>query len=222
MTFEGFRLKFRSLYIRLTKKMRNKKIKDKNFTIISNNCWGGMIYESYNLQKQSPTVGLFFMAKDYIKFLSHFEDYLKADLLFINPKESKYYTEVKSHLNYGNYPVGKLSIYQNGIQEDIEIFFMHYHGEQEARDKWIRRCKRINMDRLLIKFNDQNGCTEEDIVAFEELPFKNKILFSVNKYSNYKSVVTIKAPKKHSFIKASYEPFGNNKYININNLLNHL
>ena len=34
--------------------VRNKKLKNKDFTIISNNCWGGMIYEVYGLQKTSP------------------------------------------------------------------------------------------------------------------------------------------------------------------------
>ena len=48
---------------------RQNELNNKDFTIISNNCWGGMIYESYNLEKQSPTVGLFFMAKDYIDFI---------------------------------------------------------------------------------------------------------------------------------------------------------
>ena len=34
-----------------------------------------MVYESFNLPKQSPTVGLFFMADEYIKFLQAFPDY---------------------------------------------------------------------------------------------------------------------------------------------------
>ena len=71
-----FRLKFAN-------KRRNK-INNDNFTIISNNCWGGMIYESYNLQKQSPTIGLFFKSSDYIKFISNLEYYLSQDLKFIH------------------------------------------------------------------------------------------------------------------------------------------
>ena len=46
-------------------------VKKNTPTIFSNNCWGGMIYESYNLPKNSPTVGLFFFADDYIFFLEH-------------------------------------------------------------------------------------------------------------------------------------------------------
>ena len=58
----------------------NKKIKDKEFTIISNNCWGGMIYESYGLQKQTPTVGLFIMPDDYIKFLRNLREYVSQEI----------------------------------------------------------------------------------------------------------------------------------------------
>lgn len=222
MTVEGLRLKLRKIYINITKKLRGKKIKDKNFTIISNNCWGGVIYESYGLQKQSPTVGLFFMAKDYIKFLSHLDDYLNADLSFISPGDSVYASEMQFHNNFGNYPVGKLSIRGGGVEESVEIFFLHYYSEKEAKEKWIRRCKRINRDKLLIKFNDQNGCTEWDIKKFDELPYKNKICFTVKKYPQYKSVVTVKAPKNHKFIRASYEPFGKNKYADINDLVKNL
>lgn len=69
MTYEGFRLKVSKYWRKGLAKERQKKLLGKDFTIISNNCWGGMIYESYNLPKNSPTVGLFFFAEDYIRFL---------------------------------------------------------------------------------------------------------------------------------------------------------
>lgn len=40
----------------------------REFTIISNNCWGGTVYESYGLPKQSPTVGMFVMPRDFETF----------------------------------------------------------------------------------------------------------------------------------------------------------
>lgn len=90
-SIEAIRLKFRNdIYIPLTCKHRGRKLKNTNFTIISNNCWGGMIYESYNLPKESPTVGLFFMAKDYIEFLSDLKGYINGKLTFINPEESRW------------------------------------------------------------------------------------------------------------------------------------
>lgn len=59
-TYEGIRLKGLEYKRVLFAKYRKKKLINSNFSIISNNCWGGMVYESYNLPKQSPTVGLFF------------------------------------------------------------------------------------------------------------------------------------------------------------------
>lgn len=57
---------------------------------------------------------------------------------------------------------------------------MHYHSEQEAREKWERRIQRINWDKLLVKFNDQNGCTETEVEKFMSLPFKNKLFLLVS------------------------------------------
>lgn len=187
MTIEGIRLKVIAFKRKKLAKFRRKRINKSRFTIISNNCWGGETYESYNLIKQSPTVGLFFWACDYIKFISNIQYYLDQPLKFIDPKKSKYYERVKLTHGYGTYPVARLG--------DIEIFFMHYSSEKQVIEKWNRRIKRIDWDHILYKFNDQNGCTEEDIKKFVKLPLKNKICFTVNdKYSCFPNVVKIKAP----------------------------
>lgn len=157
-----------------------------------------MLYKSYYLPKESPTVGLFIMASDYIKFISDLKGYLKSELTFIDPADSKWFEEVSDDKRYGTYPVGKL--------KDIEIFFLHYHSEDEARNKWLRRIKRINWDRLLIKFNDQNGCTCKDW----DVPDPQHVIVKINQFP------------KHDFIMASYEPFGKNKYIDLDKLVNSL
>lgn len=48
-----------------------------------------MIYECYNLPKESPTVGMFFITKDYIEFLSDLKGYVSGKLTFIKPEESR-------------------------------------------------------------------------------------------------------------------------------------
>lgn len=73
---EGLRLKVLKYWRVGLADWRKKQLKSTDFTIISNNCWGGMIYESYNLPKESPTVGMFFMARDYIEFLSDLKGYV--------------------------------------------------------------------------------------------------------------------------------------------------
>ena len=85
---ETFRLKFRNLiYLPLTKTQRRKKLREDNFTIISNNCWGGTVYESYGIKKMSPTVGMFIMPEDYLKFVANLEHYLAQPLEFIDPED---------------------------------------------------------------------------------------------------------------------------------------
>lgn len=50
-TYEGLRLKVLKYWRVGLANWRKKQLKSTDFTIISNNCWGGMIYESYNLKK---------------------------------------------------------------------------------------------------------------------------------------------------------------------------
>ena len=220
---ESIRLKFRNrIYIPLTCKERGRRLKDKNFTIISNNCWGGTVYEAYNLPKGSPTVGLFFMSKDYIEFLSDLKGYVEGELSFIKPEESRWknYEEVGGDERFGTYPIGLLS---NG-KNTVEVFFLHYHNEKEAYDKWTRRIGRINWKRLLVKFNDQNGCTESELRHFNNLPYTNKLFFTCNKWQNFpdKYGVYIKQFPKSKTMRASYEPFGKNRKINVTEILNSL
>ena len=171
--YEEIRRRARGRWRKYFAKYRASALKQREFTIISNNCWGGTIYESYNLPKMSPTVGLFIMADDYIRFCSDLKGYLAKELTFIPPTQSVHFEELQNTNNFGKYPVGLLG--------DVEIMFLHYHSEQEAKEKWERRCKRINWDKMIVKFNDQNGCTYKEAQAFFELPLKNKLFFTVHR-----------------------------------------
>jgi len=212
MLVEKYRLNLRKIYIKFTADLRRLLLTQKDFTIISNNCWAGTIYQSFGLQYRTPTIGLYFMASDYIDFLSDLKYYASLPLKFIAPEKSKYWEIIKNDKNIGKYPIKKL--------DNVEIFFLHYKDENEARIKWEKRCKRIDYSELLVKFNDQNLCNVSHLVAFEGLPFKNKICFTVKNYENLKSTIYIRCPKKYTEIPASYEPFGNSHYINITNFLN--
>lgn len=215
MTYEGLRLKVSKIIRIKLSKQRARKLNRRSFTIISNNCWGGMIYESYGLIKQSPTVGLFFMADDYIKFIKNLKSNVSAELRFIPPEKSKWYSEVRSDPRYGSYPVGILN-------NDIEIFFLHYHSEEEAESKWRRRCERINWSNLIIKFNDQNGCTRENVLDFLSTDFSNKLFFTVKNWSidDTNTIIKIKQPFEKKHILASYEPFGKSRYIDVTRYIN--
>lgn len=104
----------------------------------------------------------------------------------------------------------------------IEIFFLHYHSEAEARVKWERRCRRINWDRLLVKFNDQNGATQKTIDEFLHIPY-DKLFFSCKKWERMTSdCFVIFQPPCYPTITASHEPFGRSRYIDITKKINSL
>lgn len=52
-TYEGLRLKILKYWRVGLANQRKKQLKSTDFTVISNNCWGGMIYESYNLPNEN-------------------------------------------------------------------------------------------------------------------------------------------------------------------------
>ena len=58
-------------YHKIIKWIRSNAIKNKSVTVISNNCWGGFMYQSCNLPYNSPLIGLYFYAPEYIKFLEN-------------------------------------------------------------------------------------------------------------------------------------------------------
>lgn len=214
---ETLRLKFRNkIYIPLTAKSRRKKLKIEDFTIISNNCWGGTIYESYGIKKMSPTVGMFIMPEDYLKFCEKFDYYISQSLVFINPDSSKWKTQLCQKSNWNTYRIGRLA--------DIELHMLHYHDENIALKKWNSRIMRINKKRILYKFNDQNGATPDHIRRFIELPLKNRLCFVASK--NYRvndEVILIKQPSRYvNGIMASREPFGKTKYIDMTEYINRL
>lgn len=143
----------------------------KDFSIISNNCWGGVVYDYFGLQYQSPTVGLFFLSDDYLRFVANLEKYLNMNMDFIPAKEANRYDECKGYISaLGNYPIGRLG--------DLNLHFLHYKSEEEAYNKWNRRKARINWNKLIVKNSTQNLWTEEEMRKFSRMPYNNLVLFS--------------------------------------------
>lgn len=145
-------------------------------SIICTNCLGGRIMQDLGMQYNTPTLGLFFVYPDYIEFLSNLRYYIQeASLEFITQSRYEEYNRRRANWAFP-YPIGILD-------NKVEIHFLHYHSVEEAKDKWIRRAKRINWNKLLIIGIDQNSCTEKDIIAFDRLPYKNRVFFSSRQVS---------------------------------------
>lgn len=186
--------KIKNAYIKIKKQCLcfclRRKLKYKDFSIISNNCWGGLIYQKFGLRYSSPTIGLFILDEDYLKFVERLDYYLSLPLNFIEPRNSKNYNLLYKERNQEiTYPVARLG--------DIEVFFMHYNSEKEAERKWKYRISRINHNRLLVKFSQRDSESKEILKRFEDIPLNNKICFTPLDYKSQKcNFVQVEALKK--------------------------
>ena len=166
-------------------KRLRKKLHNKDFTLISNNCNGCILLHELGLKFNSQFVNLFLSAEDYIKYLENFDYYNSLIPVFDNTTQ--------------NYPIGRL--------KDIKINFVHYKTKEEALKKWEERKKRINKNNFFVIFTEQygvDGCSEDLLHRFDNLPYRNKIVFTCKKYENI----------KNSFFCKSYEnnPLGVNMF----------
>lgn len=166
----------------LRKKVNEKNrelLKNKDFSVIASNCNGAFILHDLGLRFNSPFVNLWLKPTDFIKYLKNIEHYMNSELTFIQEEGI-------------TYPVGLL--------DDVKIYFQHYKTEEEAKDKWRERSNRINMDNLFIIFTDRDGCTEEHLREFDNLPYKNKVVFTHKPYLDIKSAVYIKGFEKEETV----------------------
>ena len=201
--------KLKNKLIRILGKFKKRKLKCKNFTIISNNCFGGVVYRNNALEYMSPTCGMFIMPKDYIKFIYNLKEYLEYELKEVKLEDSIH----KEYLKEIDYPgiICKLN--------DIEIMFLHYKDFEEVKQKWERRSKRINFEKIIYKFNDQNYCTYDDLLKFEEFKAENKLCFTDKKYDNINSIIFTEFEKDGYILNDSKEKIYK-KYIDMYKYIN--
>ena len=141
--------------VELYKKLRNSKL-----SILSINCWGGLIYHTFGLPFLSPTINMFFGESDFLKFLHNPNYYMEKELRFYKMSFDK---NLKC-----NYPIFLLG--------DIKLYMNHYGdvGIDGAREKWEERRLKINWFNLFImNFTNDIHFLKE----FDQLPYSKKICF---------------------------------------------
>jgi uncharacterized protein (DUF1919 family) len=153
-----------------------------DFSIISNNCWGGSIYEDLGLPYTTPTIGLFFFAPCYIKFISDLKYNLSQEINFIAFSK---YSKANDLQKVNPYPIGV-------INNEIEIHFLHYNSNQEANQKWTNRAARVNFNNIYFSFSDNEECKMNEITVFDNLPYQ-KVFFSAKNIPSIKSLVHLKS-----------------------------
>ena len=165
-------------------KRLSSKLKNTDFSIIASNCNGAFILHDLGLRFNSPFVNLWLKPDDFIRFLTNIKYYLGCEMTFIREAGI-------------SYPIGLL--------DDVRIYFQHYHSEEEAKEKWLERSKRINLDNLFIMFTDRDGCTYQNLCDFDALPYKNKLVFTHVPYPELKSAFYLKGWEKESSVGDCFE-----------------
>jgi uncharacterized protein (DUF1919 family) len=158
-------------------------LKNRDFTIVSDNCWGGFVYKQFGLKYKSPFVNLFLFPRCFIALLKDFERVMDSELIFIDPRKSKH---LKQMLDAGGpltYPVGV-------IGDGIELHFLHYPSEAHAYAKWQERKQRINRSNMLFKFCDRLLETPDLIGEFDALPYQHKVCLTKEPHP-YRSVISV-------------------------------
>ena len=144
------------------------RLRNKDVTIISNNCCAGVIYKDLGIQFKSPTINLYFSQKDYLLFVMHLESYIGGALKDISATTDK------------NFPVGELRPCDAELPA-IKVYFMHYKTFEEAYQSWKVRSKRINYQNLVVLWEIDNKTIDISLLKeFDSLPLK-KMIFSYDK-----------------------------------------
>jgi uncharacterized protein (DUF1919 family) len=102
----------------------------------------------------TPTVRLYIAPRDYIKYIESLASIHREELIFIESAQT--------------YPVATLA--------GIEIHFMHYKDQEEAKSKYRKRFERIHGKRILIKIDfGKAGYTINDMQKWNKLRIPNSV-----------------------------------------------
>lgn len=154
----------------IARMQRRTKLKNHNFSIISNTCVGGVISNSLGERFNSPTVNLIIFPDEFIVFCNNLKKYSTC------PMEEP--LEHEKPEGTFPYPLGIIRGKQNGLP-DIIIRFVHYISFDDAKKKWEERFKRVNYDNIFILMELGVFATERIMDKFESLPYSNKVHISV-------------------------------------------
>ena len=126
------------------------KNKNKDFTLVCQNCLGGLIYSVLDLPFTSPTINLYIEDENFVKLANDPVRYLSI------PAEP--------YIEEFHDPVDPSVVFPKIKVDDIEICCLHYKSCAEAVDAWERRRKRANLSNIYIIGNSWNCHENEDLI----------------------------------------------------------
>ncbi|TRW26418.1 DUF1919 domain-containing protein [Flavobacterium zepuense] len=141
-----------------------KKIKNKDFTIISDNCWGGNLYTQLKISYKTPTVGLGMGKHGYLNFIEK-----------LNTQEATTFWQLSADRCY---PLNPRRIYPVGKTSLGTVHFLHYKEFDPAVRLFQIRYKKINWDNIFYKIDfELEFYTPEHIQRWNDMKIPNSIAF---------------------------------------------
>ena len=159
---------------------KRRQLKNRDFTILTPNCLGGILLHDLGLRFLTPTVNVMMTQTDFLQFVLHLREYLSGQIHFIDiPGKTCPYAELRTD---------KLP--------SIIVCFTHYKTPQEAESKWRERSARINYDNLFVFIEERDGITKDDLKRLCDLQVRGIVAFTCNEYPDIP--YTVYLPKYHA------------------------
>ena len=171
---------------RVAARIMRARVTNRNFTIISNDCFGGMAYEELGLRYESPFVGLFVPPEDYVRLLRNLKPACEQPIRFKERSRHERINVWRQDIIHRDYPIGV-------VGDDVEVHFLHYANREAAEAKWTRRAQRIHWDNLFVKI-----CwhAEEGMISwlreFDAMPFARKLSLVPHEIPGVRSAVALR------------------------------
>lgn len=141
-------------------------------TVLSDDCWGGILLHYLHLEFCTPTVNTRFDDKrDYIKFVERLPYYLNLELKQVQ----------QGSFRNNTYPIASIA----GNTDKVWVSFPHAVDFAQGEKEWNRRKERVNYDNVFVKlaFEAEEYENQADDIFFNKwncLPYKKVCFCSVD------------------------------------------
>lgn len=164
--------KFFRIYYEIRRKVRHRLLKNKDISIITNNCLGGKLAHDFGLQINSPMVNMRMTTGDFVEFFSKQDEYLKQEFIDAgNISDACKSAFRKVGGGDIDFPVAMIG--------NIHLYLQHYESFEVAKEAWERRKKRVKDKKfyvLVTKLQDNENVIEK----FNKVPVDNKLVLLID------------------------------------------
>ena len=115
-------------------------LREKGISFVSDNCWGGLMYNTLGMEIRSPFINMFIRREHFDRLLKDLKGYLREPLVPLRLRQGQLSSTV--------YPIAALG--------DVEIHLNHVFTPAQLSEyarQWYRRADRFLFDRVMVQTN---------------------------------------------------------------------